>query len=167
MVNDVDGDYEVGRGKPPRHTRFKKGQSGNPKGRPRGSKNFYALLTKVLNERVVATLKGRQTTITKQEAILVQFVNQAVTGSFRHAQLLIIKVLPLIEQWAEEMSQIAVPQVSNEKRQGLALEVMEILIQCGEIKLPEGMVYKPTVVEPPPSLPEPVRGAVPASSEES
>jgi len=163
----MDGDYEVGRGKPPRHTRFKKGQSGNPKGRPRGSKNFYALLTKVLNERVVATLKGRQTTITKQEAILVQFVNQAVTGSFRHAQLLIIKVLPLMEQWAEEMSQPAVPQYSNEKRQSLAREVLGILIECGEIKLPDGTVYEPMAVEPVPPLPEPVHGAVPASSEES
>jgi hypothetical protein len=30
------GDYEVGYGKPPKHTRFRKGQSGNPGGRPRG-----------------------------------------------------------------------------------------------------------------------------------
>ena len=33
-------DYEVGRGKPPLHTRFKPGESGNPKGRPKGVRNF-------------------------------------------------------------------------------------------------------------------------------
>ena len=33
-------DHDAGYGKPPRHSRFKKGQSGNPKGRPRGSRNF-------------------------------------------------------------------------------------------------------------------------------
>ena len=40
--------YEVGYGKPPRHTRFPKGRSGNPKGRPPRSKNIGALLTRAL-----------------------------------------------------------------------------------------------------------------------
>ena len=39
-----DDDYAVGYKKPPLHTRFKKGQSGNPRGRPKGSKNFSTLL---------------------------------------------------------------------------------------------------------------------------
>jgi hypothetical protein len=46
-------DYEVGRGKPPVHTRFKKGQSGNPRG-PR-PKNLPALLVEALNEKVTVT----------------------------------------------------------------------------------------------------------------
>ena len=53
-----NGDYEVVYGKPPRHTRFKKGQSGNPRGRPSGSKNLTTLLGEVLNELVVVAESG-------------------------------------------------------------------------------------------------------------
>ena len=44
-------DYAVGYGKPPKHTRFKKGRSGNPRGRPRGAKNLSTLLFGALNEQ--------------------------------------------------------------------------------------------------------------------
>ena len=44
MPDDKKSDYKVGYKKPPLHTRFKKGQSGNPSGRPKGSKNFSTLL---------------------------------------------------------------------------------------------------------------------------
>jgi hypothetical protein len=128
-------DYEVGRGKPPRHSRYKKGQSGNPKGRPRGSENHYSMLMKVLSERVVVTVKGRRRTITKLQAVLMQTVNQAASGDYRHTQLLLSK-LPLIEEWTERVSRIAPPEVSNEKRQGFAREVLKILFECGELKLP-------------------------------
>ena len=135
MANDMKGDYAVGRGKPPRHSRFKKGQSGNPKGRPRGSENHYSILMKVLNERVVATVKGRRRTITKLQAVLMQTVNQAASGDYRHTQLLLSK-LPQIEEWTERLSRIAPPAVSNEKRQGFAREVLKILFECGVLKLP-------------------------------
>ena len=60
MPNDDKTDYKVGYKRPPLHTRFRKGQSGNPRGRPRGSKNFSTLLTEALNEPVVVTEDGRR-----------------------------------------------------------------------------------------------------------
>ena len=48
MPAEKQDDYEVGYGKPPRHTWFKKGQSGNPRGRPCGSKNLKTLLSEAL-----------------------------------------------------------------------------------------------------------------------
>jgi len=156
VTTDMDRDYEVGRGKPPRHTRFKKSQSGNPKGRPRGSENHNAILKKLLNERVVVTVNGRRKTITKKRAFLTQAVNRAMAGEFRYTRL-VLELCASSEQFEERTSQLAPPQDSSEKRQGLALEVLEILIQCGEIKLPEGVVYKRTFVEPGPLLPEPAR----------
>src|SRR6202030_3462192 len=58
MPPDNEADYEVGYGKPPRHTRFKKGRSGNPRGRPNGSKNLSTLLSETLSEPVIVAENG-------------------------------------------------------------------------------------------------------------
>ena len=82
-------DYEVGYGKPPRHTRFKKGQSGNPRGRPSGSKNLKTLLNDALNEPVVVTEEGGRRKITKREAIVTQLVNRSATADLRALKILL------------------------------------------------------------------------------
>src|SRR6516165_9045522 len=79
-------DYEVGRGKPPVHTRFKKGQSGNPRG-PR-PKNLPALLVDVLNEKVVVTIDGERREITKREAVAAQPVNESTRANLRATKML-------------------------------------------------------------------------------
>jgi hypothetical protein len=71
-TSENDCDYEVGRGKPPVHSRFQKGQSGNPR-RPR-PKNLPALLIEALNEKVIATIDGERREITKREAVVTQLV---------------------------------------------------------------------------------------------
>jgi hypothetical protein len=53
---DHDDSYEIGYKKPPAETRFTRGQSGNPKGRPKGAKNLATLLVKVGRERVRVTI---------------------------------------------------------------------------------------------------------------
>ena len=52
-------DYEVGYGKPPRKSQFKPGQSGNPKGRPKGRKGFSTILVEELSEDLVGLLEDR------------------------------------------------------------------------------------------------------------
>ena len=84
-----DGNYEVGYGKPPLRTRFQKGQSGSPKGRPRGSRNATTILNEALNERVVVTENGRRKSATKLEVIFKQLVNKAAQGDHRSIQLLL------------------------------------------------------------------------------
>src|SRR5215831_15557093 len=64
--SDEKGEYRVGYGRPPRHSRFAKGQSGNPKGRPGGAKNFSTLLTEALNELVAIAENGARRKISTQ-----------------------------------------------------------------------------------------------------
>jgi Family of unknown function (DUF5681) len=56
--------------KPPSHTRFKKGRSGNP--RRRRAKNLAALLAAPLNEKVTVTENGKRRQVTKREAVIAQ-----------------------------------------------------------------------------------------------
>src|SRR5258705_13111656 len=89
MPRDNEGDYEVGYGKPPRDTRFKKGQSGNPRGRPPGAKNLKTLLSEALNEMVVVTENGGRRKVTKRRAIITQLVNRSATADFRAIKILL------------------------------------------------------------------------------
>src|SRR3954468_202286 len=88
MPSDPHHDYDVGYGKPPRHTRFTKGQSGNPRGRPSGAKNLKTLLSEALNERVMVTENGRPRKVTKRQAIITQLVNRSATADFRAIKIL-------------------------------------------------------------------------------
>ena len=83
MPSDEMHDYQVGYGKPPCQTRFRKGQSGNPKGRTAGDKNLSTLLNEALNERVVVTENGRRRKITKRKAIVTQLVNRSANADPR------------------------------------------------------------------------------------
>ena len=77
------GTYLVGYGKPPIRSRFKKGRSGNPQGRPKGSLNFATVLLRTLREKVVIHENGKRRVITKLEASLKQLVNKATAGDLR------------------------------------------------------------------------------------
>ena len=67
--------------------RFKKGQSGNPRG-PR-PKNLPALLIEALNEKVVVTIDGERREITKREAVATQLVNKSTGADLRATKMLI------------------------------------------------------------------------------
>jgi hypothetical protein len=89
MANDKDGDYEVGYARPPKQMRFQSGQSGNPKGRPRGAKNLTILLGQALSERVLVTENGRRRSLSKLAAACKQLVNRALSGDLRAMKLLL------------------------------------------------------------------------------
>jgi hypothetical protein len=83
---DDEHDFKVGHGRPPLHSRFKKGQSGNPGGRLK--KPLPALLADALNEPVFVTIDGERRQITKREAIVHQLVNKSTTADLRATKML-------------------------------------------------------------------------------
>ena len=75
--------YAVGYRKPPSNTRFKPGESGNPRGRPNGAKNFGTVMAQELDGRVPVTENGKRKKITKRVAIVKQVVNKATSGDLK------------------------------------------------------------------------------------
>ncbi len=90
---------------PPEHTRFQKGQSGNPKGRPKGTLNMATVLERTLREKVVINENGRRKMVTKLEAAFKQLVNLAATGELRAIQLLSALARSIEEQPNQQSGQ--------------------------------------------------------------
>jgi Family of unknown function (DUF5681) len=94
-------DYAVGWGKPPKHTQFKKGRSGNPKGRPVGRRNFKTDLVEELGTRVEIKERGRRRLLTKQQVIVKQLITRCANGD-PAALGRLLPVLLQLEQGAVE-----------------------------------------------------------------
>jgi hypothetical protein len=72
-----------GYGRPPAHSRFTKGRSGNPGGRPKNSKNLSTQFLEAVAETVPVSLGGRSTRMTKLQATIQQLVNKGAQGDPR------------------------------------------------------------------------------------
>lgn len=103
-----ESEYEVGYGKPPKNTRFKKGQSGNPKGRLKGRKNMSTIVSNVLDRNVTITENGQTRKVKFMEALVNQMAAKALNGSTRDQ----IALLKAIHVYAPELLKEAeMPQV--------------------------------------------------------
>lgn len=93
--------YKVGYQNPPIETRFKKGVSGNRKGRPKGHKNFNTKLKYFLDGKISITNAGETVEATKSDAILLQLTNKAAQGDNKAIQTLLPKIEALYNADAE------------------------------------------------------------------
>jgi uncharacterized protein DUF5681 len=81
-------DYKVGYGKPPKEHQFKPGRSGNPRGRPKGTKSEDTIVRAVINRRVGLTLGGKARNVPLLEAVWTKIADDALKGNAK-AQTLI------------------------------------------------------------------------------
>lgn len=108
QADGLAGHHEVGYGRPPEATRFKPGQSGNPNGRPRGTKTrrisgqgyeLWDLLKKEAERLVPAREGGQEISVPQLQAVVRQIHIKAMQGNMRAAELLMKHVAA--EQRAE------------------------------------------------------------------
>lgn len=76
-------DYTVGYGRPPVRTRFAKGKSGNPRGRPKGAKNLTTLLAEELNRKIAIREGDVTKRVTKREAMVKRICESALKGDHK------------------------------------------------------------------------------------
>ncbi len=92
-----DDSYEVGYRKPPKSTRFQPGQSGNPRGRPKGTKNLKTDLMEELGEKIVIREGDRSQKVSKQRALLKSVVNRAIKGDARAIGIALSTMMRLLD----------------------------------------------------------------------
>jgi hypothetical protein len=125
MTDDAnDRDYEVGYGKPPKSTQFKKGKSGNPKGRPKASKNVGKALEDTFYRKITVSENGVHRELTMLEAIFRQVVNGAVKGEIRHIDR-VLKLLPVLQDALPSAETAAESTAQTDPQADLA--VLEVL----------------------------------------
>src|SRR5438270_10209505 len=81
-------DYEVGYGRPPKHSQFRKGQSGNPKGPQKGSRALKTDLDEALRATLTINVDGKKRRGTTQALSMYALAIKAATGDLRASKLL-------------------------------------------------------------------------------
>jgi hypothetical protein len=79
--------YDVGHGKPPKHSQFQKGKSGNPTGRPKGSKSASTLAKEMFLKPVTVTVNGKPTKMPVIAALFARMLAAAMNGDLKAIKL--------------------------------------------------------------------------------
>ena len=117
------GDYGVGYGRPPQTTQFKSGKSGNPKGRPKGSRTVGVMLQEILERRVSVNENGKTRRLPTLEVMLRRLANDAMRSDQRATKLL----LSLIDRYAgSSENTIKLTDILAEDEEILALYLRDL-----------------------------------------
>lgn len=103
-------DYEVGYARPPKGSRFKPGQSGNPSGRPKGVNKLGTDLLAEFGEVVRVRENGREVELTKQQLVIKALITKAAKGDSNAA----FKALELRHKLAPDQTEVTPPEPMSE-----------------------------------------------------
>ena len=126
MANGDDA-YTIGFRKPPKHTRFAKGKSGNPNGRPKGSQNLATVLDKACRQRIRITTNGVTRYVSKFEATMLQLCNKAASGD--------LKAIRELHNWTVSLAnfeQADIPPVISDESDPLVMANILMRIRASE-----------------------------------
>ena len=142
-MSEESQDNQIGYKKPPKSTQFKKGWSGNPKGRPKGARNFRTVLQETLDQPVSLREGGSIRKVSSREAAMIQLRSKALKGDQRALE----RLLALAERYDfDQAADEAESQLSQEDQQ-IIERFKERILQEREARGrtdPEGEVREPS-----------------------
>jgi len=109
-------EYSVGYKKPPKKSQFKSGKSGNPKGRPKKSKNLETLFKNELQEKIIINENGRRTTVTKREAFVKTLVNDSLLMKTNSVRSVLTIIQAIDEKEAAKVQNSNKDKISEEDK---------------------------------------------------
>ena len=144
----MQDNYEVGYKKPPKNTQFKKGQSGNPEGRPKGSKNerkpfmnddFTQIILNELNDTVEINKGGEAVSLSKLEIMMFQLSKLAASGNLKAINKCMNLAQSIAERDNKEYSMVLRHELEllNKKRENMALSA-----GCSLYKAKQNRIWK-------------------------
>jgi hypothetical protein len=107
-------DYKVGYKHPPKTAQFQKGKSGNPRGRPKHTRNLKTDLAEELSSRISITVQGKVATVSKQKAVIMASIARAIKGDMKAAAMIFNLVMQLLEPDAQSDDAIVRPSADQE-----------------------------------------------------
>src|SRR5262249_45658217 len=128
------GNYRVGYGKPPKHTRFRPGTSGNPTGKRKGARNLSTAVKKALLVPVKLKDGGKARKVSTQEAVLMRLREKALKGDARSLD----RMIDLARQFNNDPYANATSHSSAEDEEILAAYEQEILARHGRLRVEPG-----------------------------
>jgi hypothetical protein len=102
-----ENDHPVGYGRPPKHSQFKPGTSGNPSGRPKGRRSLKSDLAAALD----APMPGATGGISKQQMLVENLVNLALAGDGVAMKTLLALNTSLLKQDEESEDELTSQQL--------------------------------------------------------
>ena len=127
MSDDASDDDEVGYCRPPKRTQFKPGQSGNPRGRPKGSRNFATEVQEAHMIPVRVMQGKRAKTVTSRKAVLLRMREKALNGDARAME----RFLEYGRMLEDQTVGPALPDSADDE-EILAAHEAEILVRAAE-----------------------------------
>ncbi len=124
----MSDNYEVGYGKPPKKTRWKKGQSGNSEGRPKGVKNMETVVRQEAYSKINVKEGGKTYELTKVEALMKRMMAKGIQGDNKAANIalaLMEKYLPHVDPDAAARTPLTEEELKILTNHADFLEVLE------------------------------------------
>ena len=119
-------DYDIGYGKPPETSRWQKGQSGNPKGRPKTRADHLRDAAAILSEPVTArTPDGKPVSLAGLEAAYLALCRKGLKGdvpALLRAVTIMLEVQPVVEARADDKRRKREEMIARLERLGLPTE---------------------------------------------